>query len=134
MEAKECQNLFLFFILTSAILVDSPITQSCPNLILRSRSFQALCDKLVSTKKPVSQTKENQEKKFYSIFIQLLQFFSRIRPVSSVAKNACTGYIENPWRDPQSYLNLQTLTERKFVTETKTFRPPASRKTTEESL
>jgi len=87
----------------------------------------------------VCQDKNTYLRRFSSYLLKLIipLAFWKVKvgkAVSSVAKIACTGYIENPWRDPQSYLNLQTLTERKFVTETKTFRPPASRKTTEESL
>ena len=53
--------------------------QSCPNYVSKKLALSALCDKLVSTKEPISQKKGPPAmNRFCRLFSQLLQRFSRI--------------------------------------------------------
>jgi hypothetical protein len=86
-------------------------SRSSNNSVLSKFGFtkqvlSALCDKLVSTKKPVSQIKENQEKNFYSIFSQLLQLF----PQSLIRNQICCQEKKTPksplWLSPAEHTQL----------------------------
>jgi hypothetical protein len=106
MEAKECQNLFLFFILTSAILVDPPITQSCPNLVLRSRSFQRY---VINWFRPRNQF-HKQRKTRKIIFIAYSVSYYNSFPESLIRNQICCQEKKTPksplWLSPAEHTQL----------------------------